>query len=224
MYTTEMVKSKACHDCKEVKPTAMFGSDKKTKDGLNYLCVLCQNKQARESYHRVKNNDGVKNLSSGKKLCVSCSQTKSLFDFPRHNQSADGRQYKCFDCVDAQKAESDKRAAKRAKRQDYHRAYREKNKDLIRAKVRAKRIAHQQADSAINTASTSSAWEAITKSLLSEPPVKHLVSPEEGREAIAKLVATRLARGEDLSTVLAREVMAIEALVKRVCVVNKQAA
>jgi 5-methylcytosine-specific restriction endonuclease McrA len=69
-------------------------------------------------------------MRSDMKTCTKCGETKELTEFHRNKQSKDGRRPNCKVCARAQVKQIED--GKREELREYHRKYREKNKDKIR--------------------------------------------------------------------------------------------
>lgn len=105
---------KRCQHCGEILPESEFYKDKNMKDGLKYCCKKCWNKMQWEYQKKAAQKKKSKTgIPDGYKFCKCCGQVKPLSEFQHNKQSKDGYDYKCKECRNARKRETDK--ARRAK-------------------------------------------------------------------------------------------------------------
>lgn len=84
------MKSKKCTKCGREKPLSRFGSNKKSKDGLQWNCKECINKEGRS--RRPKKNEA---LPVGFKRCTSCKEVKRIDMY----YGVKSKQSKCKLCI-----------------------------------------------------------------------------------------------------------------------------
>lgn len=100
---------KECPGCRQTKPTAAFGKNRRRSDGLAYYCKACFQQLNKASYRLraakagrvVTDRDYERQLRraapDGYKWCNDCQEFRQLEEFPRNRSSKDGRAAYCRD-------------------------------------------------------------------------------------------------------------------------------
>jgi 5-methylcytosine-specific restriction endonuclease McrA len=173
---------KVCPQCKEDKPTTVFGNDKSRQDGRYPYCKSCRTVATRPRSERIRMR------ALGFKWCPACKQWLELSAFGSNRSQADGLHSACRVCALAQvtayqlankakrRAFEQKRwATKKAHRKaNYQRWYGENREQIIarsversrtpegRAKqARANHVRRVRAESAGPATLTAQEWQEI---------------------------------------------------------------
>lgn len=96
----EVVETKKCTGCGEVKPITAFYKRQSAKDGLDWNCKACyiaRSRAHKKSNARRNNLDGVDML--GAKRCPTCGVGKPKSDFTKNVYSKDGLDWQCRKCM-----------------------------------------------------------------------------------------------------------------------------
>ena len=93
MFGDNIMETKRCRKCDEVKPTSEFYKVRASKDGLHSWCSTCNREYAKS---RPKINHPAK--MTGYKICTKCYMLKSIHKFSRNIRSSDGRMGICKQC------------------------------------------------------------------------------------------------------------------------------
>ena len=121
--------NKKCPDCGEVKSSNDFYKNKAARDGLNTYCKACWSVRAKAQRKKIK--DAEVELPASK-VCPSCSTEKPASEFRSDKTKADHLSSSCAECISSRS-----------------RSYYERNKDRIRANVKA----YQKANPDVNARS-----------------------------------------------------------------------
>ncbi len=112
---------KKCTKCKKRREESEFGKDRRSKDGLAYLCKKCSREYSRRRYRRIRGPvkryfryeeshrtiDGVK-----QKRCSKCEKWKEESKFGKNTRQNDGLKSWCKDCGRAVMWERNKKEGK----------------------------------------------------------------------------------------------------------------
>ena len=109
--------NKKCPDCGEVKSSDDFYKNKAARDGLNTYCKVCWSVRAKAQRKKTKDAEVEPPAS---KVCPSCSTEKPASEFRSDKTKADHLSSSCAECISSRS-----------------RSYYERNKDRIRANVKA---------------------------------------------------------------------------------------
>ena len=96
---SDVVESKACTVCGEIKTLDKFTKDKGYIDGYRHQCKTCNNKKAKEN--RYKRRDRLQNSGYNKietKCCSTCTEIKEISNFYKESSSKDGYGNLCKSC------------------------------------------------------------------------------------------------------------------------------
>jgi hypothetical protein len=91
-----------CYKCNEIKPAADYSlRPKKSKmsTGLNTICKLCERKEKKERYLRLKQSNI--NVQRHDKVCTSCGQLKLTSEFSKRPLCFDRLGNLCRSCHSA---------------------------------------------------------------------------------------------------------------------------
>lgn len=95
--------TKACSKCGGCKPARDFYKMASARDGLQYVCKLCQNASKKQKSADGPVSAALKDraelLLIGLKRCSGCGDAKSLDLFYRKHDTYDGLTSSCSDCV-----------------------------------------------------------------------------------------------------------------------------
>jgi len=141
--------NKQCRKCGEVKEISLFYPLKRSKDGLDSICIECDTLRKKE--YRDKNRkhcneidrDRRRNIRrikypkpevpEGMKICSVCKEIMPLTDFHRSSNNNDGLNCSCK-CCSISKVQG-YQANRREIIKEYNADYRTKNKEIIKAKA-----------------------------------------------------------------------------------------
>lgn len=105
------METKNCHKCKLNKPLIDFWFHKKSKDGYNWNCKVCEAQNKKE---RVEKKQDIKKLEDQqKKVCVECKEAKSFEAFYKEEKGKYGLKSKCKDCLHKYKQKVRERGQKK---------------------------------------------------------------------------------------------------------------
>lgn len=121
--------NKKCPDCGEVKSSNDFYKNKAARDGLNTYCKACWSVRAKAQRKKIKDTEVELPAS---KVCPSCSTEKPASEFRSDKTKADHLSSSCAECISSRS-----------------RSYYERNKDRIKANVKA----YQKANPDVNARS-----------------------------------------------------------------------
>ncbi len=92
----DIVPSKYCTKCKELKNITMFFIDRSRQDGRSVQCKEC--KKLPPLHSNKARKEGV---PDGYKLCIYCGEVKALDNFYKSASASDGHAGRCKVCYDA---------------------------------------------------------------------------------------------------------------------------
>lgn len=92
--------SKVCSRCRTDKPFSEYNKNKKSKDGFQSICKLCQKNYSHEYDKGRKNvfNYDDPFYKENKKVCTICGIEKPLLEFGRDHKGTHGLKCKCNVC------------------------------------------------------------------------------------------------------------------------------
>lgn len=115
----DILKTKKCNKCGEVKPLTEFYTSNKTKDGRDTQCKKCKqiyhdllkagalrSEEDRIEYYKINYGKGLKYIdrevdrTNGKKRCAKCNKVypNTLDYFHKDQQTKDKLHYYCKKC------------------------------------------------------------------------------------------------------------------------------
>lgn len=89
-----MIDTKTCSKCHKIKPVTEFYKKKRTKDGLDTICIAC-NREYQNSKKYVKHEP----ITEGYKVCCICNNVFPVTDFYVDRRLVSGRTNRCKNCV-----------------------------------------------------------------------------------------------------------------------------
>lgn len=91
--------TKICMTCNKELPKLEFNIKRTTKDGLQYNCKDCFEKEQIIRRKKLKNRNISALDLSGKKICCSCKKEYDKINFWKDLSVSDGLDYKCKYCA-----------------------------------------------------------------------------------------------------------------------------
>lgn len=99
MEQMEVIRTKRCSRCGEVKDRSEFNKDRARRDGLTSECKSCRYKVQKE-LHKKRGDKNIKNVEMvGTKRCSKCGEVKNVREFNKDGTTKDGLHYLCRSCV-----------------------------------------------------------------------------------------------------------------------------
>lgn len=116
---------KRCRDCGKVKPLREFHKYRLSKDGYRYSCKLCRSK--------VENFRYIESVPEGHKRCCRCNEVYSATTefFPVDTRKLEGITGTCLKCMKV--LQKQRRIDNHKEILEYQRAYRQSNREHVRA-------------------------------------------------------------------------------------------
>ena len=106
--TVRGVKQKLCCSCKKWKGENQYCRSRRSNDGLQWRCKVCECKYVRKRYEQIR-KAGRRNLryedrhrvlnGIRQKLCTKCNRWKNESAFNKNNMRKDGLGWRCRKCL-----------------------------------------------------------------------------------------------------------------------------
>lgn len=100
---SDLIDSKICPDCGELKPAMSFGANKRLPDGLARYCKECFRARSKASYRKRMAEQGRRvrervEVDDGYKRCPRCGEIKPISAFGRNRAKKSGLTDYCRPC------------------------------------------------------------------------------------------------------------------------------
>lgn len=93
-----LIQTKLCSKCKQIKPADRYTKFPRNKDGLNSYCKDCMYKYDKERRLRLHPPKPEVEVPEGSKYCNDCESIKPLEQFGNSKASKDGKRSQCKIC------------------------------------------------------------------------------------------------------------------------------